>query len=135
MKSVPCMIGKHYKLKLRPNFFKTRIPKSALRTPKCSSDVLRLKYVTYGKLHGREVKVLDDYPSRSSDAYKVALVSESDSYWFVIDKKYLVPIIKLSSKCICSTRTLMCNGCQCGAFIFEKTQAKKEDDQGPTQPW
>jgi len=129
------MIGKHYRVKLSPKFFATTIPKSATRTPESASGPLIKKYKTYGKLHNKEVKVLSEHPRRSSSAYKVALVSESDDYWFIIDKKYLVPIIKLSSRCICTTRTLMCRGCQCGAFAFEKTQVEKEEAKGYIQPW
>ena len=121
------MIGKHYRVKLDPKYFKTVI--------KSGSKTLMRKYQCYGNLHDKEVIVLSDYPSRSSTAYKVALAAENDDYWFIIDKKYLVPIIKLSSKCICETRTLMCRGCLCGAFKFEKSQAEKEDATGYIEPW
>jgi hypothetical protein len=124
------MIGKRCRVKLIPKFFRTGV--------QAASKKLLKKYPLYADLHNKEVIVLTDYSqtSKTKLSYKVALVPEGDDYWFALDSKYLIPIKTATTRCSCSTRTLMCQGCQCGAFANEKNkQAEKEDAKGYAQPW
>lgn len=122
------MIGKKYRVKLIPKFFHKAV--------QAASPELKSKYPTYADLHNKEVVVMGRHPQATTkNSYRVALALEGDDYWFTLDKKYLVPI-KVNTACTCATKTLMCQGCQCGAFTREKNkQAEKEDAKSYCEPW
>lgn len=122
------MIGKTFRVKLIPRYFGKAVQAASMK--------LKRKYPKYADLHNKKVTVLGPHlQSTTKDSYRIALVDDGDDYWFTLDKRYLVPI-KINTACNCPTKTLMCQGCQCGAFTREKNKQEDEEDiKSYNGPW
>lgn len=119
------MIGKNCRVKLIPKYFNTDVLGA--------SHELVSKYPKYAKLHNKEVVVAAK--AKRGNAYKVYLKQEGPTYWFTLDRKYLKELAG-PTICNCTTKMLMCRGCQCGAFSREKMKQDREDqEQYLDPPW
>ena len=120
------MIGKYCRVKLIPKYFNTDV--------RGASRKLVDKYPKYAKLHNKEV-IVAAKSEKKITAYKVYLKDEGPDYWFTLDQKYL-KVLAGPISCNCTTKTLMCRGCQCGAFIREKMKTDHDDQEHyDNTPW